>query len=162
MKRIVAILVVALFSIGAVFASVDMKLALGGQSNGNIEISESSTQFDFTVDAEFDMDFNRGHGMLIGLELTKSDIALSVGYAYQTDISSNCDFILGAGAIIGLNPAVSLDYFVTADFDFYISQDMYIRLGTGIITNFGKLDENYATKPKFIFPLPAIGFGWDF
>ena len=39
MKRIVAILVVALVSIGAVFASVDMKLALGGQSNGNIEIS---------------------------------------------------------------------------------------------------------------------------
>ena len=66
MKRIVAILVVALVSIGAVFASVDMKLALGGQSNGNIEISERSTQFDFTVDAEFDMDFNRGHGMLIG------------------------------------------------------------------------------------------------
>ena len=162
MKRIVAILVVALVSIGAVFASVDMKLALGGQSNGNIEISESSTQFDFTVDAEFDMDFNRGHGMLIGLELTKSDIALSVGYAYQTDISSTCDFILGAGAVFGLNPALGLDFFVTADFDFTITNNMFIRLGTGFITDLGQIGENYGKNPSFIIPLPSIGFGWDF
>ena len=162
MKRIVAILVVALVSIGAVFASVDMKLALGGQSNGNIEISESSTQFDFTVDAEFDMDFNRGHGMLIGLELTKSDIALSVGYAYQTDISSSCDFILGAGATIVIKDPTELNFFLTADFDFNVSQSMFVRVGTGILLNMGELGENYGKRWSIQIPLPALAIGWQF
>ena len=163
MKRIVAILVVALVSIGAVFASVDMKLALGGQSNGNIEISENSTNpFDFTVDAEFDMDFNRGHGMLIGLELTKSDIALSVGYAYQTDISSSCDFILGAGATVVIKSPAELNYFLTADFDFNVSQNMFVRVGTGVLLNLGALNENYGKDWSITVPLPALAIGWHF
>ena len=162
MKRIVAILVVALVSIVAVFASVDMKLALGGQSNGNIEISERSTQFDFTVDAEFDMDFNRGHGILIGLELTKSDIALSVGYAYQTDISSSCDFILGAGATVVIKSPAELNYFLTADFDFNVSQNMFVRVGTGVLLNLGALNENYGKDWSITVPLPALAIGWHF
>lgn len=166
MKRLGAILIVLILAISAAAASVDISLAAGGRATyGQLDwdtTTENGARYNFSIDAELDMDFGKGQGMLVGILLSMNDIDLSIGYAYQTDISSNCDFILGAGAIIGLNPAVSLDYFVTADFDFYISQDMYIRLGTGIITNFGKLDENYATKPKFIFPLPSIGFGWDF
>lgn len=108
------------------------------------------------------MDFGRGQGMLIGLLVGMQDIDISVGYAYQTDISSNCDFILGAGATLGLKNPVELNFFVTADFDFNITQNMYIRLGTGFITDFGKLNNEYASNPKFIIPLPAIGFGWDF
>ena len=163
MKRLGAILIVLVFAISAAAASVDISLAVGGQGTyGELGISEGGAKYDFTIDAELDMDFGKGQGMLVGMLLSMNDINLSVGYAYQTDISSNCDFILGAGAILGLKSGVSLDYFVTADFDFYISQDMYIRLGTGFITDFGEIGENYAKNPKFIIPLPSIGFGWDF
>ncbi len=162
MKKIAAVLIVALISAGAVFASVDMKLALGGQSNGNIEISDNSTQFDFTVDAELDMDFDRGHGMLVGLMLTKNDIALSVGYAYQTDISSSCDFILGAGATVVIKDPAALNYFLTADFDFNITPDMFIRVGTGVLLNMGALNENYGKGWSITIPLPSLAFGWHF
>lgn len=162
MKRILALLLVAVVAAGAVFASVDLKLALGGQSNGNIEISDRSTQFDFTVDAELDMDFNRGHGMLVGLVLTKSDIAMSVGYAYQTDISSSCDFILGAGATVVIKDPVELNYFVTADFDFHVTQDMFVRLGTGVLLNLGALNDNYGKDWSITIPLPSLAIGWHF
>ena len=109
------------------------------------------------------MDFNRGHGMLVGVMLTKSDIGISVGYAYQTDISSSCDFILGAGATLMIaNSNVGLNYFVTADFDFNITQSMFIRLGTGVIIDLGDLGNNYGENWNITVPLPSLAFGWNF
>ena len=158
-KRFAAVLLIAVAAVSSL-AAVDISLAVGGQGTfGELKVGKN-TSYNVSVDAELDMDFGKGQGMLVGMLLSMNDINLSVGYAYQTDISSNCDFILGAGAILGLKSGVSLDYFVTADFDFYISQDMYIRLGTGFITDFGEIGENYAKNPKFIIPLPSIGFGF--
>lgn len=161
MKRIAALLLVAFAAMGAVFANVNLDLAIGGQTYGNIEISKN-TQFDFSLDAELDMDFNRGHGMLVDLILTKSDISLSVGYAYQTDISSSCDFILGAGATVVIKNPVELNYFLTADFDFDITQSMFVRVGTGVLLNLGALDENYGRNWSITIPLPAFALGWHF
>lgn len=160
-KRIIAILLVAAVAVSSA-AAVDISLAVGGQGTYGALTVGNNVNYEFTVDAELDLDFNRGHGMLIGLLLSMQDIDLSVGYAYQTAISSNCDFILGAGIILGLNPALGLDFFVTADFDFNITQNMYIRIGTGFITDFGQLGRNYCQNPQFLIPLPAFGFGWDF
>ncbi len=162
MKKLAAILLVGIVSMGAVFASVDMKLALGGQSNGEIQVTKDNTQFDFLVNAEFDMEFSRGHGMLVGMELTKQDIALSVGYAFQTDISSSCDFILGAGATVVISEPAELNYFLTADFDFNVSQSMFVRVGTGILLNMGELGENYGKRWSIQIPLPALAIGWQF
>ena len=163
MKRFAAVLIVAFVSVAAVFASVDMDLSIGGQSSGSIDISKNNTTFDFTVDAELDMDFNRGHGMLVGVMLTKTDIGISVGYAYQADISSSCDFILGAGATLMIaNSNVGLNYFVTADFDFNITQSMFIRLGTGVIIDLGDLGNNYGENWNITVPLPSLAFGWNF
>ena len=160
-KRFAAVLLIAVAAVSSL-AAVDISLAVGGQGTfGELSIGDSAN-YNFSVDAELDMDFGRGQGMLIGLLVGMQDIDISVGYAYQTDISSNCDFILGAGATLGLKNPVELNFFVTADFDFNITQNMYIRLGTGFITDFGKLDNEYASNPKFIIPLPSIGFGWDF
>ena len=162
MKKRVLVLVAIMAIAVSSLAAVDVSLAIGGRGTfGEMKIN-NSVSYDFSIDGEVDLDFDRGHGMLIGLVLTKSDIDLSVGYAYQTDISSNCDFILGAGAIFGLNPALGLDFFVTADFDFIITDGMFIRIGTGFITDLGQIGDGYGKDPKFIIPLPAIGFGLDF
>lgn len=160
-KRFAAVLLIAVAAVSSL-AAVDISLAVGGQGTfGELSVG-NKTNYNVSVDAELDMDFGRGQSMLVGLLVGTSDIDISVGYAYQTDISSNCDLILGAGATLGLKDPVHLDFFVTVDFDFNITQNMFIRLGTGFITNFGKLDNNYASNPEFIIPLPAIGFGWDF
>lgn len=160
-KRVLAVLIVLVVAVSTL-AAVDISLVVGGQGTyGELTINNNAS-YKFNIDAEVDLDFERGHGMLIGTTLSMSDIDVSVGYAYQTDISSSCDFILGAGVILGLNPALGLDFFVTADFDFKITQDMFIRLGTGFITDLGQIGEDYGKNPTFIVPLPSIGFGWDF
>lgn len=161
-KRFAAVLLIAVAAVSSL-AAVDISLAVGGQGTfGEMRVGNNNARYTVSVDAELDMDFGRGQGMLVGLLVGTENINISVGYAYQTDISSNCDFILGAGATLGLMNPVELNFFITADFDFNITQNMYIRLGTGFITDFGKLNNEYASNPKFIIPLPAIGFGWDF
>ncbi len=160
-KRVLAILVVLVAAVSAL-AAVDVSLVVGGQGTYGELTIENSASFKFNIDAEVDLDFERGHGMLVGATLSMNEIDLSIGYAYQTDISSNVDFILGAGVVLGLNPAVGLDFFVTADFDVYVTQDMFIRLGTGFITDLGQIGDNYGKNPSFVIPLPSIGFGWDF
>lgn len=118
-KRFAAVLLIAVAAVSSL-AAVDISLAVGGQGTfGELKVGKN-TSYNVSVDAELDMDFGRGQGMLIGL-------------------------------LVG-----------TSDFDFNITQNMYIRLGTGFITDFGKLNNEYASNPKFIIPLPAIGFGWDF
>ena len=162
MKRIIALLVIVTAAAGAAFASVEMDLALGGQMTyGNIEISEQTTSFDFAVDAELDMDFGRGQGMMIGVMPTKSDISISVGYAFQTDIGSNCEFLLGAGATMVLGGQFGLNYFASFDFDFNLTPDMFFRVGTGVQIDMGSFD-NYGKEWKIIIPLPAFAFGWHF
>ena len=161
-KRILVVFAVLAICVSSLAAAVDASLVVGGQGTfGELQISNNAS-YTFSVDGEVDLDFGRGHGMLVGVLLSMNEIDLSVGYAYQTDISSTCDFILGAGAVFGLNPALGLDFFVTADFDFTITNNMFIRLGTGFITDLGQIGENYGKNPSFIIPLPSIGFGWDF
>ena len=162
MKRILATLLVLAASVTAAFAAVDIDLALGAQSNGMLTINDNSTNFKFLIDAELDMDFDRGHGMLVGVSLEGSNISLSVGYAYQTTISSSCDFILGAGATVVIKSPAELNYFLTADFDFNVSQNMFVRVGTGVLLNLGALNENYGKDWSITVPLPALAIGWHF
>ena len=162
MKKFAAILLVCVVAASAAFAGVDMKLALGGQSYGVINIDENNAKFKYEVGTELDMDFGRGHGMLVGIDLIEQDIALNVGYAYQTDISSSCDFILGAGATIVIKDSTELNFFLTADFDFNVSQSMFVRVGTGILLNMGELGENYGKRWSIQIPLPALAIGWQF
>ena len=163
MKRFAVVLAVLILAASSL-AAVDLSLVVGGQGTyGELNIgSNSDPSYKFSVDAELDMDFDKGHGMLVGMLLSMQDIDLSVGYAYQTDISSSCDFILGAGVTLGLKEALGLDFFVTADFDFTVTNNMFVRVGTGFMTDLGQLGEGYGKNPNFIIPLPYIGFGWDF
>ncbi len=162
MKRFAVVLAVLILAASSL-AAVDLSLVVGGQGTyGELNVGKRSTQYTFSVDAELDMDFDKGHGMLVGMLLSMQDIDLSVGYAYQTDISSSCDFILGAGVTLGLKQALGLDFFVTADFDFTVTNNMFVRVGTGFMTDLGQLGEDYGKNPNFIIPLPYIGFGWDF
>ncbi len=162
MKRILATLLVLAASVTAAFAAVDIDLALGAQSNGMLTINDNSTNFKFLIDAELDMDFDRGHGMLVGVSLEGSNISLSVGYAYQTTISSSCDFILGAGTTVAIKQTPELNFFITADFDFNVTQDMFVRLGTGALLNLGELGRNYGRNWEILVPLPALAIGWHF
>ena len=107
------------------------------------------------------MDFGRGQGMMIGVMPTKSDISISVGFAFQTDIGSNCEFLLGAGATMVLGGQFGLNYFASFDFDFNITPDMFFRVGTGVQIDMGSFD-NYGKEWKIIIPLPAFAFGWHF
>ena len=162
MKRFAVVLAVLILAASSL-AAVDLSLVVGGQGTyGELNVGKRPTQYTFSVDAELDMDFDKGHGMLVGMLLSMQDIDLSVGYAYQTDISSSCDFILGAGVTLGLKQALGLDFFVTADFDFTVTNNMFVRVGTGFMTDLGQLGEDYGKNPNFIIPLPYIGFGWDF
>ena len=165
MKKRVLVLVAIMAIAVSSLAAVELDLSLGGQMTyGQINISHNGggSPFDFAIDAELDMDFSRGHGMLLGVLVQTSTISLNVGYAYQTDISSSCDFILGAGATLVIKNPVELNYFVTADFDFNITQDMFVRVGTGVMLNLGALNSDYGRNWDIVIPLPALAFGWHF
>ena len=143
-KRFAAVLLIAVAAVSSL-AAVDISLAVGGRGTfGELSIGNSAN-YNFSVDAELDMDFGRGQGMLIGLLVGMQDIDISVGYAYQTDISSNCDFILGAGATLGLKNPVELNFFVTADFDFNLS------LYTGVFYFSKQLGKFHILPPGYGF-----------
>ena len=172
MKRLAAVLLVLAFAAGAVFASVDMSLALGGTATyGQLSISggeNQRTQFtpEFLIDAELDMDFHKGHGMMVGITPVfgnSTEIGVSVGYAYQTRISESCDLIAAVGPeFVFSQSGVDLNFFGTVDFDFDITQNLYVRVGTGLIVELGELGRDYASTWDFIIPLPAIAIGWNF
>ena len=161
-KRILVVFAVLAICVSSLAAAVDASLVVGGQGTfGELQISDNAS-YTFSVDGEVDLDFGRGHGMLVGVLLSMNEIDLSVGYAYQTDISSSCDFILGAGATVVIKSPAELNYFLTADFDFNVSQNMFVRVGTGVLLNLGALNENYGKDWSITVPLPALAIGWHF
>ena len=84
MKRLGAILIVLVLAISAAAASVDISLAVGGQGTyGELGISEGGAKYDFTIDAELDMDFGKGQGMLVGMLLSQSECWLCVSDRHQ-------------------------------------------------------------------------------
>ena len=171
MKRFIAVLVVAVTVTASIFASVDMSLALGAQATyGSIAITTSDkdtkTETDFCIDAELDMDFGRGHGMMVGFAPKfgqSTEIGVSVGYAYQMSISQSCDMILAVGPTLLIKQSdFGLKFFATVDFDFDITQSFFMRVGTGLIVDPGILGDAYGDTVTFTIPLPSVALGWNF
>ena len=173
MKRIALILMLAAVS-AALYASVDFDLTVGQKTSASLEFKNSGNelkpQFLFNVDAELDMDFGKGHGVLVSVnpfsEGGSVEFALGAGYAYQDTISNSTSFIVGVGpSFIFSSSGVGFAVFATIDFDFYITQSMFVRVGTGIEIGFGEFGdwERFGKDDLTIsIPLPAIGLGWNF
>ena len=66
------------------------------------------------------------------------------------------------GATVVIKSPAELNYFLTADFDFNVSQNMFVRVGTGVLLNLGALNENYGKDWSITVPLPALAIGWHF
>ena len=173
MKRF-SLVLIFLAVTAAVCSAVDFDLAIGQTTSASLEFKNSNsgsvqTNFLFDVDAELDMDFGHGHGMLIGVNPYSTgstvEFALSAGYAYQDSISSNVDIIVGVGPefIFG-SSGVGFAVFATVDFDIYVTQSMFVRIGTGVEIGMGEFGSQRFGKEDLVIniPLPAIGLGWTF
>ncbi len=172
MKRL-SLVLIFLAVTAAVCSAVDFDFVVGQTTSASLEFDnrggEMKPQFLFDVDAELDMDFGHGHGMLIGVNPYSTggsvEFALSTGYAYQDSLSSNVDIIAGVGpAFIFRSSGVGFAVFATVDFDIYVTQSMFVRVGTGIEIGFGDFGSQEFGKQELTIniPLPAIGLGWTF
>ena len=171
MKRVLILL--SLLLAAASLYAVDFDFVIGQKTSASLEFTNTNNnfrpQFKFNVDAELDMDFGKGHGMLIGVnpysEGSSVEFALSTGYAYQDSLSSNVDIIAGVGPeFIFRSSGVGFGIFATVDFDIYVTQSMFVRVGTGIEIGFGDFGSQEFGKRDLTIsiPLPAIGLGWSF
>ena len=115
------------------------------------------------------MDFEKGHGMMVSVnpfsEGGSVEFALGVGYAFRTPISSNTDFMFSVGpTLIISSGACGFGVFLDANFDFILTDLMFIRVGTGLELNFGDFGDPEFGKGQLemIIPLPYIGVGFQF
>lgn len=174
MRKKIAVLAAMLIIVSTALFAVDFKAVVGQQTSASLEFTQSAprddvrTQFLFNIDAELDMDFSEGHGMLVRVnpfsEGGSVEFGLGVGYAYQDWISNSTSLIVGVGPnfIFG-NRGVGFGLFATVDFDFHITSSMFVRVGTGVhfdLGNFG--DEDFGRCLNLTIPLPHLGFGWEF
>ena len=174
MKRKIAVLAAMLLIVSTALFAVDFKATIGQQTSASLEFtqpaprSDVSTKFLFNIDAELDMDFSKGHGMLVKVnpfsEGGSVEFGLGVGYAYQDWISDNTSLIVGVGPkfVFG-NGGVGFELFATVDFDFHVSSSMFVRVGTGVNFDLGEFgDDNFAKCLNLSIPLPHLGVGWEF
>ena len=175
MRKKIAVLAAMLIIVSTALFAVDFKAVVGQQTSASLEMTQDaprekvSPKFLFNIDAELDMDFSEGHGMLVRVNPFcegggSVEFGLGVGYAYQDWISDSTSLIVGVGPnfIFG-NRGVGFGLFATVDFDFHISSSMFVRVGTGVhfdLGNFG--DDNFGRCLNLTIPLPHLGFGWEF
>ena len=150
MKRVLILL--SLLLAAASLYAVDFDFVIGQKTSASLEFTNTNNnfrpQFKFNVDAELDMDFEKGHGMMVSVnpfsEGGSVEFALGVGYAFRTPISSNTDFMFSVGPTL--------------------TDLMFIRVGTGLELNFGDFGDPEFGKGQLemIIPLPYIGVGFQF
>ena len=171
MKRVLILL--SLLLAAASLYAVDFDFVIGQKTSASLEFTNKNNnfrpQFKFNVDAELDMDFEKGHGMMVSVnpfsEGGSVEFALGVGYAFRTPISSNTDFMFSVGpTLIISSGACGFGVFLDANFDFILTDLMFIRVGTGVELNFGDFGDPEFGKGQLemIIPLPYIGVGFQF
>lgn len=171
MKRVLILL--SLLLAAASLYAVDFDFVIGQKTSASLEFTNTNNnfrpQFKFNVDAELDMDFEKGHGMMVSVnpfsEGGSVEFALGVGYAFRTPISSNTDFMFSVGpTLIISSGACGFGVFLDANFDFILTDLMFIRVGTGVELNFGDFGDPEFGKGQLemIIPLPYIGVGFQF
>lgn len=175
MRKKIAVLAAMLIIVSTALFAVDFKAVVGQQTSASLEFEqkspggEVSPRFLFNIDAELDMDFSEGHGMLVRVNPFcegggSVEFGLGVGYAYQDWISNSTSLIVGVGPnfIFG-NSGVGFGLFATVDFDFHITSSMFVRVGTGVHFDLGEFgDKNFGRCLNLTIPLPHLGFGWEF
>ena len=172
MKRL-SLVLIFLSVTAAVCSAVDFDFVVGQTTSASLEFENRSDgmkpKFRFDVDAELDMDFEKGHGMMVSVypfsEGGSVEFALGVGYAFRTPISSNTDFMFSVGpTLIISSGACGFGVFLDANFDFILTDLMFIRVGTGVELNFGDFGDPEFGKGQLemIIPLPYIGVGFQF
>ena len=174
MKKKIAVLAAMLIIASTALFAMEFKAVVGQQTSASLEFTQArpkedvTTKFLFNIDAELDMDFGEGHGMLVKAnpfsEGSSVEFGLGVGYAYQDWISSSTSLIVGVGPkfVFGGN-GVGFGVFATVDFDFHVSSSMFVRVGTGVNFDLGEFgDDNFGKCLNLMIPLPHLGFGWQF
>ena len=174
MKRKLMVLAAMLLIVSTALFAVDFKAVIGQDTSAGLQFSKSNprgdvqTKFLFNVDAELDMDFKNGHGMLVEVnpfsEGSSVEFGLGVGYAYQDWLSSSTSMILGVGPKFTFgNGGVGFEIFATIDFDFHVSSSMFVRVGTGMRFDMGEFgNDNFGKTFDITVPLPHLGIGWEF
>ena len=175
MRKKIAVLAAMLIIVSTALFAVDFKAVVGQQTSASLEFEqkspggEVSPRFLFNIDAELDMDFSEGHGMLVRVNPFcegggSVEFGLGVGYAYQDWISDSTSLIVGVGPnfIFG-NRGVGFGLFATVDFDFHITSSMFVRVGTGMRFDMGEFgNDNFGKTFDITVPLPHLGIGWEF
>ena len=174
MKKKIAVLAAMLLIVSTALFAVEFKAVVGQQTSASLEFTQSSpqqdvqTRFLFNIDAELDMNFSQGHGMLVKVnpfsEGGSVEFGLGVGYAYQDWISNSTSIIVGVGPkfVFG-GSSVGFELFATVDFDFHVTSSMFVRVGTGVNFDLGKFgDKDFGKCLNMMIPLPHLGFGWQF
>lgn len=173
MKKVLLLAIVALLTIGSVFATTDFKLAVGVKNTGlDINInkdngSKLNSDIEFNLDTEFDVFFKDGLGMnvVFGAAETFSRFNLGVGFAYNLPINTNWDFVVSVGPIFsftgGRNNTMGI--FSHFDFDFIGGKYFFARIGTGLDITFLEFGEGQSdTFFEMLIPVPRVAIGWQF
>lgn len=172
MKKLLAVALVLVVSVGAVFAQTDIKLALGVKNTGmDVEIvkpehMDTHSDFNFALDTELDMFFKDGIGMNVIFATEQFErFTLGAGFAYNLVINPNWEFVVSVGPMFGFGESQStFGLFAHVDFDFLAGKSFFARLGTGLDMEFvqfgGKQDAT--SNFRMAIPLPRVAIGWKF
>lgn len=172
MKKLLAFALVLVVAVGAVFAQVDVKVALGVKNTGmevdisKMEHADTNSEFNFALDSEVDLFFKDGIGMNILFSTEQFErFNLGAGFAYSLAINPNWDFVVSVGPMFGFGESrSSFGLFAHVDFDFIAGDVFFARLGTGLDMEFVQFggDRDATSNFYMLIPLPRVAIGWKF
>ena len=168
-KKVLVSLVVLL--LGASLFAVDFRVSLGQDTTASIEFNKTrgssvNTQFLFNINAELDMNFKKGHGMVVEVNPYATggsvQFGVGVGYAYETWIANNVSLLASVGPRFDFGSGgVGFEIFAAVDFDIHVTSSLFVRVGTGVRMDFGTFS-NFGDSFNITIPLPAVAVGWRF
>ena len=171
-RRSLAMLIIIAICITGASAATQMQFALGLTSSGfGIKMSKPqdgkfSTSFDEAVlDADLVLDFEKGHGMVVGLkpDFSKSIVGFRTGYAYVDSLGAKADMLITAGLGLTLGSTTTIGAFAGIAFNLKVMSNMFFRVGTGVDMEFVTFSSS-GTKADItiLMPLPSVSIGWNF
>lgn len=172
-KTLVVLMLVLCLASTSVFAAASsktqLKFAVRPSTKMNVEVESShntTSHFTANLDADFAAIFNKGFGVYVVLNanFTGNAYGFLVGGAYDTKLNNNIDLFVTVGpSFMFSGSTTTIGAELMCNFDFKVTQDMFIRLGTGLDMDFVKIMKggNNTTFTMNI-PIPSLAIGWKF
>ncbi len=182
-KKIIALLLVFCLAVTGVFAAsnVQFKASVSPSLTGmsfTFQSKENSNRSTFSagLKGDFAAIFKNGLGPYVAFngQFTEQSYGLVAGIAYMTKLNNNIDLMATGGLALGfgstrvgnlsLSSGTSMGIQVMCNFDFKMTQSMFVRLGIGTDIYFVTFPKsgNAITYFSMNVPIPSFSIGWKF